>query len=108
MDIGVLIPIIAVGGFFSSIIIFTYMHYSSRHRERMALIESGQDAGIFHREKKMEHGTVFLVEKHTSTPYLPYQPINMARGGEWGPTDVFVTLFSMFSITLPLIVFKKK
>ena len=31
----------------------------------------------------------------------------MARGGEWGPTDVFVTLFSMFSITLPLIVFKK-
>ena len=31
----------------------------------------------------------------------------MARGGEWGPTDVFVSLFSMFSITLPLIVFKK-
>lgn len=51
-DLGVLIPILSVGGTFASIIIWTYMHYSSRHRERMALIESGQDANIFHKTKK--------------------------------------------------------
>ncbi len=43
----ILIPILAVGGFFASIIVWVYMHYSSRHRERMALIESGKDANIF-------------------------------------------------------------
>ncbi len=29
-----------------------YMFFSTRHRERMALIESGQDAGIFNRTSK--------------------------------------------------------
>lgn len=47
MDAGIIIPVLAIGGFFASTIIFTYMFFSSRHRERMALIESGQDASIF-------------------------------------------------------------
>lgn len=55
MDVGVLIPILAVAGFFASIIIFTYMFFSSRHRERMALIESGQDARIFRKSKFADH-----------------------------------------------------
>lgn len=36
--------ILSVFGFFGFL---AYMFYSTRHRERMALIESGQDAGIF-------------------------------------------------------------
>ena len=47
MDPGIIIPVLAIGGFFASIITFTYMFFSSRHRERMALIDSGQDASIF-------------------------------------------------------------
>ena len=56
-NLGVLIPILSVGGTFASIIIWTYMHYSSRHRERMALIESGQDANIFHKTKRKTHSS---------------------------------------------------
>ena len=42
-----LIPIFAIVGFFSAVIIFVYMYYSSRNRERMALIERDKDASIF-------------------------------------------------------------
>lgn len=42
------IPIVAVGGFFASVILFIYLFFSSRHKERMALIQSGKDVGIFH------------------------------------------------------------
>ncbi len=48
----ILIPIIAVGGFFTTVIVWVYMHYSSRHRERMALIETGKDASIFETPKQ--------------------------------------------------------
>ena len=48
----ILIPIIAVGGFFTSVIVFVYMFFSSRHRERMALIESGKDASVFDSAKR--------------------------------------------------------
>ena len=44
-----LIPIFAIVGTFSSVIIFVYMFYSSRNRERMALIERDKDASIFKR-----------------------------------------------------------
>lgn len=47
----VLIPIIAVGGFFASIITFIYMYFKSKHQQRMALIDSGQTADIFAENK---------------------------------------------------------
>ena len=37
------IPVIAIISTFGSLIFFVYMHYTSRHRERMALIEQGID-----------------------------------------------------------------
>ncbi|NUN99666.1 MAG: hypothetical protein HUU01_03515 [Saprospiraceae bacterium] len=46
-----LIPLFAVIGNFGAIIIFIYFYFTSRHRERMALIESGRDASIFKRDK---------------------------------------------------------
>lgn len=42
-----LIPILAVIGFFGSIITWIYMSYKSKHQQRMALIESGTSADIF-------------------------------------------------------------
>lgn len=47
----ILIPLFAVIGNFMAIIIFIYFYFTSRHRERMALIESGRDASIFKRDK---------------------------------------------------------
>lgn len=38
-----LLPIIAVLSTFGSISFFVYMHYTSRHRERMAMIQQGKD-----------------------------------------------------------------
>lgn len=49
----VLIPIIAVGGFFTAAITWIYMNYKSKHQQRMALIDSGQSADIFV-EKKLD------------------------------------------------------
>ena len=40
-------PIFAISGFTATLIFFIYMFYSSRHKERMALIETGKDASIF-------------------------------------------------------------
>jgi hypothetical protein len=42
-----LIGMIAVTGFFGSIITWIYMYYKSKHQQRMALIESGTSADIF-------------------------------------------------------------
>lgn len=39
--------IIAPVAFFATVITFLYLRYSTRHKERMALIESGRDAQIF-------------------------------------------------------------
>lgn len=44
MDGTAVVAIISVFGFAAFLV---YMFFSSRHRERMALIESGKDAGIF-------------------------------------------------------------
>ncbi len=43
-----LIPIFAVVGFFATNILLIYMFFSSRHKERMALLERDKDASIFH------------------------------------------------------------
>ena len=43
----ILIPLVAIIGFFGAIITFIYMRYKSRHQQRMALIDSGQSAEIF-------------------------------------------------------------
>lgn len=37
------ISIIAIISTFGSLVFFVYMHYTSRHRERMAMIEQGKD-----------------------------------------------------------------
>lgn len=37
------ISIIAIISTFGSLVFFIYMHYTSRHRERMAMIEQGKD-----------------------------------------------------------------
>jgi len=50
-----LIPILAVAGFWAAVIIFVYMFFSSRHRERMALIDNRVDAKIFSRESSQEN-----------------------------------------------------
>lgn len=47
-----LIPIVAIIGFFSAVITFVYMHYKSRHLQRMALIDSSQNADIFFEKKR--------------------------------------------------------
>lgn len=38
-----LLPIIAIISTFGSLTFFVYMHYTSRHRERMAMIQQGKD-----------------------------------------------------------------
>jgi hypothetical protein len=49
-----LIPIISVIGFHAAVIYWIHMYYTSRHRERMALLESGQDARIFAKRQRPE------------------------------------------------------
>ncbi|MFQ5447883.1 MAG: DUF6249 domain-containing protein [Saprospiraceae bacterium] len=44
------IGLVAVIGFFTSIIILFYLFFNSRHKIRMALIESGKSADIFKEE----------------------------------------------------------
>jgi len=62
----VLIPIIAIIGFFGSVITFIYMRYKSKHQQRMALIDSGKTAEIFseknlnERESGLKNG-LFLI-----------------------------------------------
>lgn len=48
-----LIPIIAVAGFWTSVIVFVYMFFTSRNRIRMALIERDKDAGIFRKTRDL-------------------------------------------------------
>ncbi len=46
-----LVPLLAVVGFFSALIISIYMSYKTQHQQRMALIESGRTADIFSKKK---------------------------------------------------------
>jgi len=50
-----LVPLFGILGFFGAIITAIYMGSKTRHRERMALIESGQNAEIFS-EKQYHQG----------------------------------------------------
>lgn len=52
--LAVLTGMISVIGFFASMIYWIHMYYTSRHRERMALLESGQDASIFQKNSRPE------------------------------------------------------
>ena len=47
---GEVIGLVAVIGFFTSIIVTAYLFFNSRHKIRMALIQHGQDATIFKEE----------------------------------------------------------
>ncbi len=51
----VFIPILAVGGFWACMILLVYLFFSSRHRERMALMDRGLDASVFSGEPKLEN-----------------------------------------------------
>ncbi|MDX1666112.1 MAG: DUF6249 domain-containing protein [Saprospiraceae bacterium] len=57
--------ILAIIGVFGSIIIFIYMYFSSRNKERMALIESGQDANMLNsyrdRSSSLKYGLVAIM-----------------------------------------------
>ena len=46
-----IIPILAIIGFFSTIVTWIYMRYKSQHQQRMALIDSGKTADIFIEQK---------------------------------------------------------
>lgn len=39
------------------VITFMYLYYSTRHKERMSLIESGRDAGIFNEKRGKKAGS---------------------------------------------------
>lgn len=51
---GLLIPLLGTAGFFAAAIVWIYMHYSSRYKERMALLEYGKDADVY-KPRKREH-----------------------------------------------------
>ncbi len=48
----ILIPLLGTAGFFTAVIVWIYMHYSSRYKERMALLEYGKDADVYKPRKK--------------------------------------------------------
>ncbi|MEN0004539.1 MAG: DUF6249 domain-containing protein [Bacteroidota bacterium] len=56
--IALFIPILGTIGTFSSLIIWIYMHYTARHKERMALIERDKDASIFKVPSRQRHGSL--------------------------------------------------
>lgn len=62
----ILIPLLGTAGFFASAIVWIYMHYSSRYKERMALLEYGKDADVYkprvrERNKTLKYGIVAVM-----------------------------------------------
>lgn len=53
------IALVAVVGAFTSIIVIAYLFFNSRHKERMALIQHGQQASIFRAKKDGASGLKF-------------------------------------------------
>ncbi len=53
----VLIPLVGTIAFFGCVGFVSYLFFKSRHRERMALIETGQDASLFKRTQGV-HGNL--------------------------------------------------
>lgn len=56
----ILIPLLGIVGFFASLIVWVYMHYNTRYRERMALLEYGKDADIFKPHQKERNKSLKL------------------------------------------------
>ncbi len=56
---GEIIGLVAVIGFFTTLIVTAYLYLSSRHKIRLALIQHGQDAGIF-KEDRNENSALKL------------------------------------------------
>lgn len=61
-----LIPIVAIVGFFSSIIITAYLFFTTRHKERMALLEYDKTATVFQsmqvqRSGALKYGLVLVL-----------------------------------------------
>lgn len=61
-----LIPIVAIVGFFSSIIIVAYLFFTTRHKERMALLEYDKTASVFQsmqikRSGALKYGLVLVL-----------------------------------------------
>lgn len=92
----VLIPILAIVGFFASIIITVYMFFTSRNRIRLALIDQGKDASIFrkssHRNLALRNGLVavmvgaglltgYLLEKVGMPGFVAYTAMVLIFGG---------------------------
>lgn len=48
----ILIPLLGTAGFFIAVIVWIYMYYSSRYKERMALLEYGKDADVYKPRRK--------------------------------------------------------
>jgi hypothetical protein len=46
-----IVPILAIGGFFAFLIITVYMGVKTNHEQKMALIETGQTSDIFDKKK---------------------------------------------------------
>ena len=51
-----LVALIAISGSFTTVIVIAYLFFNSRHKERMALIQHGQQADIFRMRKKGSDG----------------------------------------------------
>lgn len=45
--LGDLIPLVAIGGSITAMVIIAYLFFNSRHKVRMALIQHGKEATIF-------------------------------------------------------------
>lgn len=62
----ILIPMLGIIGFFGAVIVWVYMHYSSRYKERMALLEYGKNADVYkprigERNKTLKYGIVAVM-----------------------------------------------
>lgn len=91
------IPILAVVGFFTAVIVWLYLHYSSRYKERMALLEHEKDAGIFKVVVKdynnaLKYGIVsvmigvgtligYVMEQTGMNPIIAYSAMILLTGG---------------------------
>jgi len=60
----VLVPIIGSISFFGCVGLILYMYFKTRHKERMALIENGQDASVFkqsdNRQSNLKWGLISI------------------------------------------------
>ncbi|MCB0686393.1 MAG: hypothetical protein KDC53_07705 [Saprospiraceae bacterium] len=50
---GLLIPIVGMLSFFGCLGFISYLYFKTRHKERMALIETGQDASLFRKSNSI-------------------------------------------------------